>query len=73
MPSGGERWAWLPRSGSPRLANWAATSRAAGGTSGDLLPLVITGSLLSIIPLAAAFLMLQRFWQSGLGAGGVKQ
>jgi len=55
------------------LANWAATSRAAGGASGDLLPLVITGSLLSIIPLGAAFLMLQRFWQSGLGAGGVKQ
>jgi multiple sugar transport system permease protein len=55
------------------LANWAATSRAAGGGSADLLPLVITGSLLSIIPLVAAFLMLQRYWQSGLGAGGVKQ
>ena len=55
------------------LAHWAATQRAAGGASGDLLPLVITGSLLSIIPLVAAFLMLQRYWQSGLGAGGVKQ
>jgi multiple sugar transport system permease protein len=55
------------------LANWASTSQAAGGASGDLLPLVITGSLLSIIPLGAAFLMLQRYWQTGLGAGGVKQ
>jgi multiple sugar transport system permease protein len=33
---------------------------------------VITGSMLSIIPLIAAFLMLQRYWQSGLTAGGVK-
>jgi multiple sugar transport system permease protein len=37
-----------------------------------MLPLVITGSLLSIIPLIAAFLMLQRYRQSGLAAGGVK-
>jgi multiple sugar transport system permease protein len=34
--------------------------------------LVVTGSLISIIPLTAAFLMLQRFWQGGLGIGGVK-
>jgi multiple sugar transport system permease protein len=33
---------------------------------------VIIGSLLSIVPLIIAFLSLQRFWQSGLGAGGVK-
>ena len=33
----------------------------------------MTGSLLSIIPLVVAFLMLQRFWQSGLTAGGVKE
>jgi dihydropteroate synthase len=32
----------------------------------------LTGSLLSIIPLIAAFLLLQRFWQSGLSAGAVK-
>jgi multiple sugar transport system permease protein len=29
--------------------------------------------MLSIIPLIGAFLMLQRYWQSGLLAGGVKQ
>jgi ABC-type maltose transport system permease subunit len=33
---------------------------------------VITGSILSIIPLVVAFLFLQRYWQSGLATGGVK-
>ena len=33
---------------------------------------VITGSLLSVIPLVIAFLALQRFWRAGLTAGGVK-
>lgn len=33
---------------------------------------VLTGSFLSIVPIIAAFLMLQRYWRSGLGAGGVK-
>jgi multiple sugar transport system permease protein len=33
---------------------------------------VIIGALLSIIPLIIAFLALQRFWRSGLGAGGIK-
>ncbi|GAA3820524.1 carbohydrate ABC transporter permease [Sphaerisporangium flaviroseum] len=54
------------------LANWAAQATVAGG-SGDVVPLVVTGSLLSIIPLVAAFLMLQRYWQGGLATGGVKQ
>ncbi|GAB3461993.1 carbohydrate ABC transporter permease [Streptomonospora sediminis] len=34
---------------------------------------VLTGSLLAIVPLIASFLFLQRFWQSGLAAGSVKQ
>jgi multiple sugar transport system permease protein len=33
---------------------------------------VTTGALLSVIPLVAAFLMLGRYWQSGLEVGGVK-
>lgn len=33
---------------------------------------VITGSLLSVVPLLVAFIALQRFWQSGLTAGAVK-
>ena len=38
----------------------------------DFAPMVITGSLLSIIPLLLAFILLQRFWKSGLTAGSVK-
>jgi multiple sugar transport system permease protein len=56
------------------LASWA--SQAAGGGSGansDMLALVLTGSMLSVLPLVVAFLLLQRYWQSGLATGGVKQ
>ncbi len=38
----------------------------------ELRLFVIVGSLISILPLLIAFLGLQRFWQSGLSAGGVK-
>jgi multiple sugar transport system permease protein len=55
------------------LASWQSQSAGGGsGSTGELLALVVTGSLLSVIPLIAAFLMLQRYWQSGLTAGGVK-
>ena len=55
------------------LASWAIPGASGGsGATGDLFALVVTGSLLSIIPLIAAFLLLQRYWQSGLAAGGVK-
>jgi multiple sugar transport system permease protein len=37
------------------------------GTTG-----ILVGSLVTIVPLIAAFLLLQRFWQSGLAAGGVR-
>ena len=33
---------------------------------------MITGALISIIPLIIAFIFLQRYWQSGLAAGSVK-
>lgn len=56
------------------LASWAAQAQNGGaGASGEMLPLVVTGSLLSIIPLVIAFLVLQRYWQSGLATGAVKQ
>ncbi|MEU6739740.1 carbohydrate ABC transporter permease [Streptosporangium sandarakinum] len=35
-------------------------------------PLVIIGSLVSIVPLLAAFLALQRFWRAGMTAGAFK-
>jgi multiple sugar transport system permease protein len=33
---------------------------------------VITGSLVSIIPVIIVFILLQRFWRTGLGAGSIK-
>jgi multiple sugar transport system permease protein len=54
------------------LAAWSSQSSGGGGSTGDLLSSVVTGSLLSVIPLIAAFLLLQRYWQSGLSAGSVK-
>jgi multiple sugar transport system permease protein len=56
------------------LASWA--SQAAGGGAGansDMLTLLLTGSTLSVVPLVAAFLLLQRYWQTGLATGAVKQ
>ncbi|ONK15389.1 L-arabinose transport system permease protein AraQ [Streptomyces sp. MP131-18] len=35
-------------------------------------PLVITGSLLAVVPLVIAFIVLQRQWRSGLATGSVK-
>ncbi|MDQ0753559.1 multiple sugar transport system permease protein [Streptomyces africanus] len=56
------------------LASWAAQAQNGGaGASSDMLPLVVTGSLISIVPLVIAFLLLQRYWQSGLATGSVKQ
>nr|AXL05833.1 carbohydrate ABC transporter permease [uncultured bacterium] len=56
------------------LAFWAQQAQNGNaGANSDMLSLVLTGSLLSIIPLIVAFLMLQRYWQSGLTAGAVKQ
>jgi len=52
------------------LAQWSAQISAIG--SEPIPNLVITGSLLTVIPISAAFLYLQRFWQSGLTAGSVK-
>jgi len=54
------------------LAAWSSQSAGGGGSTGELLALVVTGSMLSVLPLIAAFLLLQRYWQSGLSAGGVK-
>ncbi|GAA1607671.1 carbohydrate ABC transporter permease [Saccharothrix algeriensis] len=52
------------------LNAWNDQAATAGGE--PIFHLVITGSLLTILPLLAAFLFLQRYWQSGLTAGGVK-
>jgi multiple sugar transport system permease protein len=54
------------------LAQWNAQATAGAGSQA-LFNLIITGSLISIIPLIAAFLFLQRYWQSGLTLGSVKE
>ncbi|MEW5354067.1 carbohydrate ABC transporter permease [Streptomyces sp. 16-176A] len=38
----------------------------------EYYPLVVTGSLLGIVPLVVAFIALQRHWKAGLTAGSVK-
>ncbi|MEV6326489.1 carbohydrate ABC transporter permease [Streptomyces sp. NPDC051909] len=38
----------------------------------DYYPLVVTGSLLAVVPLVVAFVSLQRHWKAGLTAGSVK-
>lgn len=53
------------------LAQWQGTA-AAGGGAQVLFSNVLTGSVVSILPLIIAFLFLQRYWQSGLATGGVK-
>jgi multiple sugar transport system permease protein len=53
------------------LNSWNAQASTAGGEA--IFNLVITGSLLTIVPIVIAFLFLQRFWQSGLAAGSVKE
>jgi multiple sugar transport system permease protein len=51
----------------------AQSTGPSGGFSSQVYPVVITGSMLAIIPLVICFLFLQRFWQSGLAVGSVKQ
>ena len=53
------------------LAQWQSISSAGSGGQA-LFSTVITGSMVSVVPLILAFIFLQRFWQSGLSSGGVK-
>ncbi|WP_447035229.1 carbohydrate ABC transporter permease [Streptomyces sp. DSM 118878] len=53
------------------LNSWNAQAATAGGEA--VFHLVITGSLITIVPLIAAFLLLQKYWRSGLAAGSVKE
>ncbi|MFD5335736.1 carbohydrate ABC transporter permease [Streptomyces hawaiiensis] len=59
---------WFPMTvGLNQWNNQAATA------DGEVIThLVITGSFLTIIPLIIIFLVLQRFWRSGLAAGSTK-
>ncbi|WP_286795490.1 carbohydrate ABC transporter permease [Microbacterium sp. UBA3394] len=50
------------------LSGWSQAAITIPG----LQTLVIIGSLLSIIPIIIVFVSLQRYWRSGLAAGGMK-
>lgn len=52
------------------LNAWNSQASTVGGE--PVFHLVITASLLTIVPLIAAFLLLQRYWRSGLAAGSLK-
>jgi multiple sugar transport system permease protein len=52
------------------LYQWLADASGIGAQ--PVFNLVITGSFLTIVPIVAVFLVLQRYWQSGLNAGSVK-
>ncbi|MGW0521496.1 carbohydrate ABC transporter permease [Crossiella sp. NPDC003009] len=54
------------------LRQWNALANGGSGGGEAMYPLLLTGSLLAIVPLVVAFLFLQRFWQSGLATGAVK-
>ena len=62
--------ALVPADGRPQQLERAVAAPPAGR---PIYNLVITGSLLTVIPIMIAFLFMQRYWQSGLAAGSVKQ
>jgi multiple sugar transport system permease protein len=53
------------------LTNWYGSANNAGQYR-DLFPVVITGALVTIVPLIAGFVALQRYWAGGLTMGSVK-
>jgi multiple sugar transport system permease protein len=53
------------------LANWNSLASAGGGAQ-ILFNVVVTGAFVSVVPLIVAFLLLQRYWESGLTLGSVK-
>ena len=53
------------------LGQWQAQSTS-GAAGTQLWNLVITGALISIIPLVVSFLSLQKYWKGGLSLGSLK-
>jgi multiple sugar transport system permease protein len=53
------------------LNNWNARPPSAGGEL--ITNLIVTGSLIAIVPTVVIFLLMQRYWESGLAAGSVKE
>ncbi|MFF2331387.1 MULTISPECIES: carbohydrate ABC transporter permease [unclassified Streptomyces] len=56
------------------LNNWSMQNQQAVTATGHPIDsIIVTGSLLSVIPTIVLFLVLQRYWESGLAAGSVKE
>jgi multiple sugar transport system permease protein len=53
------------------LANWNSLA-AQPGEAQSVYALVVTGSVLAILPVMLVFLFLQRYWQDGLSMGSLK-
>jgi multiple sugar transport system permease protein len=54
------------------LQSWNVTGANAGANSQTIYNLIVTGALISSIPLLIGCILLQRFWRGGLGTGSVK-
>ncbi len=54
------------------IGMWEAQATANNGGGVPLWGLIITGSLVSVVPLIIAFLSLQRYWRGGLAMGSLK-
>src|SRR5947209_10550492 len=54
------------------LQSWNVTGSNASSGSQTIYNLIVTGALVSSIPLLIGCILLQRFWRGGLGAGIVK-
>lgn len=53
------------------LGQWLAQATVGAGGQ-QLWNLIVVGSLVSIVPLIASFVLLQRYWQGGLSLGSLK-
>ncbi len=54
------------------LQSWNVTGSNASTGGQTIYNLIVTGALISSIPLLIGCILLQRFWRGGLGAGSVK-
>ena len=55
----------------PGLNVWNSTSSSTGGGE-PLFNVIALGSLFSVLPLLATFIILGRYWRGGLTAGATK-
>jgi multiple sugar transport system permease protein len=51
------------------LGLWS--ERAQNSGNAEIFPLIVLGGLVTIVPLIALFLILQRYWRSGLLLGSI--